>query len=185
MEQEANPWKTTQITKAYENAWIRLEHHDVIKPNGEPGIYGKVHFKNQAIAVLPIDNEGNTYLVGQYRYTIDSYSWELPEGGSQDESALDAAKRELKEETGILASQWTKLGENYLSNSVTDEKAIMYLAEGLEFTESAPEDTEKLQIKKIPVQEAIQMALNGEIKDILSITTLLTYALKVPRLHLL
>jgi 8-oxo-dGTP pyrophosphatase MutT (NUDIX family) len=185
MDQEANPWKTTQITNAYENDWIRLEHHDVIKPNGEPGIYGKVHFKNQAIAILPIDAEGNTYLVGQYRYTIDTYSWELPEGGCQDESTLDAAKRELKEETGILAYQWTMLGENYLSNSVTDEKAIMYLAEGLKFTAAAPEDTEQLQIKKIPIQEAIQMALNGEIKDILSITTLLTYALKVPRLHLL
>ena len=185
MEQEANPWKTTRITQAYENAWIRLEHHDVIKPNGEPGIYGKVHFKNQAIAILPIDTEGNTYLVGQYRYTIDAYSWELPEGGCQNESTLEAAKRELKEETGIIASQWTILGENYLSNSVTDEKAIMYLAEGLAITESTPEDTEKLQIKKIPVKEAIRMALNGEIKDVLSITTLLTYALKVPSLHLL
>lgn len=184
MEQEVNPWKTTRITEAYENDWIRLEHHDVIKPNGVPGIYGKVHFKNQAIAILPIDSEGNTYLVGQYRYTIDAYSWELPEGGCQNESTLEAAKRELKEETGLIASQWTLLGENYLSNSVTDEKAIMYLAEGLVQSESEPEDTEQLQLKKIPVKEAIAMALNGEIKDILSITTLLTYALKVPGLHL-
>jgi 8-oxo-dGTP pyrophosphatase MutT (NUDIX family) len=185
MEQEANPWKTIQISTPYENDWIRVEHHDVIKPNGEPGIYGKVHFKNQAIAVLPIDAEGNTYLVGQFRYTINAYSWELPEGGCQDESPLDAAKRELKEETGLMASQWTLLGENYLSNSVTDEKAMMFLATNLQFTEAEPEDTEQLQIKKIPVQEAIQMALNGEIKDVLSITTLLTYALKVPGLHLL
>jgi 8-oxo-dGTP pyrophosphatase MutT (NUDIX family) len=184
MEQEVNPWKTTRITEAYENDWIRLEHHDVIKPNGKPGIYGKVHFKNQAIAILPIDAEGNTYLVGQYRYTIDAYSWELPEGGCQNESSLDAAKRELKEETGLIASHWTHLGENYLSNSVTDEKAIMYLAEGLIQSESEPEDTEQLQLKKIPVKDAIAMALNGEIKDILSITTLLTYALKVPGLHL-
>jgi 8-oxo-dGTP pyrophosphatase MutT (NUDIX family) len=167
MEQEVNPWKTTRITEAYENDWIRLEHHDVIKPNGEPGIYGKVHFKNQAIAILPIDAEGNTYLVGQYRYTIDAYSWELPEGGCQNESSLDAAKRELKEETGLIASHWTRLGENYLSNSVTDEKAIMYLAEGLILSESEPEDTEQLQLKKIPVKDAITMALNGEIKDIL------------------
>ena len=184
MEQEANPWKTLQINTPYENDWIRLEHHDVIKPNGEPGIYGKVHFKNQAIAILPIDEEGNTYLVGQYRYTIDAYSWELPEGGCQQESPLDAAKRELKEETGLLADKWTLLGENYLSNSVTDEKASIYLAEGLTFSESEPEDTEQLQIKKIPIKEAIQMALNGEITDVLSITTLLTYALKVPGLHL-
>lgn len=183
MEQEVNPWKTTRITEAYENDWIRLEHHDVIKPNGEPGIYGKVHFKNKAIAILPVDEEGNTYLVGQYRYTIDAYSWELPEGGCQNESSLDAAKRELKEETGLIASNWTLLGENYLSNSVTDEKAIMYLAEGLIQSDSEPEDTEQLQLKKIPVKEAVEMALNGEIKDILSITTLLTYALKVPGLH--
>ena len=184
MEQEVNPWKTVQITEAYENDWIRLEHHDVIKPNGEPGIYGKVHFKNQAIAILPLDEQGNTYLVGQYRYTIDAYSWELPEGGCQNESTLDAAKRELKEETGLIASKWTLLGENYLSNSVTDEKAVMYLAEGLKQAESEPEDTEQLQLKKIPVKEAIAMALNGEIKDVLTITTLLTYALKVPGLHL-
>jgi 8-oxo-dGTP pyrophosphatase MutT (NUDIX family) len=184
MEQEVNPWKTVQITEAYENDWIRLEHHDVIKPNGEPGIYGKVHFKNQAIAILPLDSDGNTYLVGQYRYTIDAYSWELPEGGCQNESTLDAAKRELKEETGLIASHWTLLGENYLSNSVTDEKAVMYLAEGLKQAESEPEDTEQLQLKKIPVKEAIAMALNGKIKDVLTITTLLTYALKVPGLHL-
>jgi len=184
MEQEVNPWKTVQITEAYENDWIRLEHHDVIKPNGEPGIYGKVHFKNQAIAILPLDSDGNTYLVGQYRYTIDAYSWELPEGGCQNESTLDAAKRELKEETGLIASEWTLLGENYLSNSVTDEKAVMYLAEGLKQSESEPEDTEQLQLKKIPVKEAIAMALNGEIKDVLTITTLLTYALKFPGLHL-
>jgi len=184
MEQEVNPWKSVQITEAYENDWIRLEHHDVIKPNGEPGIYGKVHFKNQAIAILPLDEQGNTYLVGQYRYTIDAYSWELPEGGCQNESTLDAAKRELKEETGLIASKWTLLGENYLSNSVTDEKAVMYLAEGLKQAESEPEDTEQLQLKKIPVKEAIAMALNGEIKDALTITTLLTYALKVPGLHL-
>ncbi len=184
MEQEINPWKTQDISIPYENDWIRLEHHEVIKPNGQPGIYGKVHFKNHAIAILPIDDEGNTYLVGQYRYTIGAYSWELPEGGCQNELPLDAAKRELKEETGLLADNWTLLGENYLSNSVTDEKASMYLAQGLTLTESEPEDTEQLQIKKIPVQRAIEMALNGEIKDILSITTLLTYALKVPGLHL-
>lgn len=184
MEQESNPWKTLREEIRYENDWIRIEHHDVIKPNGEPGIYGKVHFKNTAIAVLPIDSEGNTYLVGQYRYTIQAYSWELPEGGCLNESPLEAAKRELKEETGLIAEKWTFLGEQYLSNSVTDEKSMMYLAENLSMKESDPESTEILQIKKIPVQEAIQMALNGEIKDVLSATTLMTYALKFPSLHL-
>ena len=183
MEQESNPWKTLREDIRYENDWIRVEHHDVLKPNGEPGIYGKVHFKNTAIAVLPIDQEGNTYLVGQYRYTIQAYSWELPEGGCLHEEPLDAAKRELKEETGLTANKWTLLGEHYLSNSVTDEKSVMYVAEDLQALQSNPEDTEVLKIKKIPVQEAIQMALNGEIKDVLSVTTLLTYALKFPGLH--
>lgn len=184
MEQESNPWKTLREEIRYENDWIRIEHHDVIKPNGEPGIYGKVHFKNTAIAILPIDSEGNTYLVGQYRYTIQAYSWELPEGGCLNESPLEAAKRELKEETGLIAEKWTFLGEQYLSNSVTDEKSMMYLAENLSMKESEPESTEILQIKKIPVQEAIQMALNGEIKDVLSAATLMTFALKFPSLHL-
>lgn len=183
MEQESNPWKTIQEEIRYENDWIRIEHHDVIKPNGEPGIYGKVHFKNTAIAVLPIDKDGNTYLVGQYRYTINSYSWELPEGGCLNESPLDAAKRELKEETGLIAEKWTFLGEQYLSNSVTDEKSMMFLAENLTLQASEPESTEVLQIKKIPVKEAIQMVLNGEIKDVLSAATLMNYALKFPGLH--
>ena len=183
MEQESNPWKTISEEIRYENDWIRIEHHDVIKPNGEPGIYGKVHFKNTAIAVLPIDKDGNTYLVGQYRYTINSYSWELPEGGCLNESPLAAAKRELKEETGLIAEKWTFLGEQYLSNSVTDEKSMMYLAENLSLQAAEPESTEVLQIKKIPVQEAIQMALNGEIKDVLSAATLMTFALKFPGLH--
>ncbi len=184
MEQESNPWKTLREEIRYENDWIQVEHHDVIKPNGEPGIYGKVHFKNTAIAVLPIDQDGNTYLVGQYRYTINAYSWELPEGGCLHELPLEAAKRELKEETGLIAEKWTFLGEQYLSNSVTDEKSMMYLAENLSMKESEPESTEILQIKKIPIQEAIQMALNGEIKDVLSAATLMTYALKFPSLHL-
>lgn len=184
MEQESNPWKTLREEIRYENDWIRIEHHDVIKPNGEPGIYGKVHFKDTAIAVLPIDQDGNTYLVGQYRYTINAYSWELPEGGCLHELPIEAAKRELKEETGLIAEKWTFLGEQYLSNSVTDEKSMMYLAENLSMKESEPESTEILQIKKIPVQEAIQMALNGEIKDVLSAATLMTYALKFPSLHL-
>lgn len=183
MEQESNPWKTLREEIRYENEWIRVEHHEVLKPNKESGIYGKVHFKNTAIAILPIDQDGNTYLVGQYRYTINAYSWELPEGGCLHELPLEAAKRELKEETGLTAAKWTFLGEQYLSNSVTDEKSMMYLAENLTMKASEPESTEILQIKKIPVQKAIQMALNGEIKDILSVTTLLTYALKVPRLH--
>jgi 8-oxo-dGTP pyrophosphatase MutT (NUDIX family) len=184
METENNPWKTRSQQTAYENAWIRVEHHEVLNPAGKPGIYGKVHFKNTAISVVPIDSEGFTYLVGQYRYTLNEYSWEVPEGGcsiESGESTLNAAKRELLEETGLVASEWTKLGEVYLSNSVSDEKAVMYVAQNLSQHQACPEETELLKIRRLPLNEAIEMAQNGTITDALSVLTLL----KIPALHLL
>jgi 8-oxo-dGTP pyrophosphatase MutT (NUDIX family) len=182
MENNENPWKTLSNTLKYENPWIKIEHHEVINPNGNPGIYGKVCFKNIAVSIVAIDEEDQVYLVGQHRYTVNAYSWELPEGGcliSDQEDPLDAAKRELLEETGLTALSWTFMGEIYLSNSVTDEKALMYLAKDLYQNKSNPEDTEKLEIKKIPLREAIEMANNGQIRDGLSVVSLL----KVPRFH--
>jgi len=184
METENNPWKTISQKTAYENAWIRVEHHDVLNPAGNPGIYGKVHYKNTAISIVALDKEGFTYLVGQYRYTLHAYSWEVPEGGcsiESGESTLEAAKRELLEETGLMASEWTELGEVYLSNSVSDEKAVMYLAQNLSQHQACPEETEQLKIRKLPLKEAIEMTQNGQITDALSVLTLL----KVPTLHLL
>lgn len=184
METENNPWKTLNQETAYENAWIRVEHHEVLNPAGNPGIYGKVHFKNTAISIVALDSEGFTYLVGQYRYTLNAYSWEVPEGGCSIESGeatLAAAKRELLEETGLVATEWTELGEVYLSNSVSDEKAVMYLAQNLSQHQACPEETEQLKLRKLPLKEAIEMAQNGQITDALSVLTLL----KVPALHLL
>ena len=184
METENNPWKTLNQETAYENAWIRVEHHEVLNPAGNRGIYGKVHFKNTAISIVAIDAEGFTYLVGQYRYTLNAYSWEVPEGGcsiESGESTLASAKRELLEETGLVATEWTELGEVYLSNSVSDEKAVMYLAQNLSQHQACPEETEQLIIRKIPLTEAIEMAQNGQITDALSVLTLL----KIPALHLI
>ena len=184
MEKEINPWKTISQQTAYENAWIKVEHHEVLNPAGNPGIYGKVHFKNIAISIVPIDSEGFTYLVGQYRYTLNEYSWEIPEGGcsiATGESTLEAAKRELLEETGLVASEWTQLGEVYLSNSVSDEKAVMFVAQNLVQQQACPEETEQLKIRRLPLGEAIEMAQNGTITDALSVLTLL----KIPALHLL
>ena len=183
METENNPWKTISQKTAYENAWIRVEHHDVLNPAGNPGIYGKVHYKNTAISIVALDDAGFTYLVGQYRYTLNAYSWEIPEGGcsiESSESILEAAKRELLEETGLVATEWTELGEVYLSNSVSDEKALMYLAQNLSQHQACPEETEQLKIRKIPLKDAIEMAQNGTITDALSVLTLL----KIPALHL-
>lgn len=147
----------------------------MLNPSGKPGIYGKVHFKNTAVGIIPIDAEGNTYLVGQYRYVLDSWSWEIPEGGAPlGTDPLESARRELKEETGLTARRWTLLQRAHLSNSVSDEEAYIYVAEDLSPGVNALDDTEAgLVVKKLPIEEAIAMVLNGEITDSMSVIGLL------------
>jgi 8-oxo-dGTP pyrophosphatase MutT (NUDIX family) len=173
MNPEENPWKTIASKSIYENPWIQLTEFDVINPGGGTGIYGKVHFKNRAVGVMVLDEHNNTYLVGQYRYTIGEYSWEIPEGGGPvGTDPLDSAKRELLEETGLVAKQWNLLLEMHLSNSVSDELAILYLATDLSQYQAEPEETEQLQIKKLPFEEAYQMVMDGEIKDSMSVAAI-------------
>jgi len=144
---EQNPWQITSQQNIYDNPWINLTEYQVINPSGNPGIYGKVHFKNLAIGVIVLDDELNTYLVGQYRFPLDKYSWEIPEGGGPlGTDPLGSAKRELLEETGLKAHEWQELQRAHLSNSVTDELSILYLARGLEQFEPQPEETEQLAI---------------------------------------
>ena len=172
-----NPWKTLNNSKIYENPWIRLEEHEVINPAGNSGIYGKVHFKNRALAIIPIDEAGNTWLIGQYRYPLDIYSWEIPMGGGPLEiDYLESAKRELKEETGLKAEKWTQIMTIHTSNSVTDEEGYVFLAEGLTQGETEFEETEVLQIKTLPFREALEMVMSGEITDSLSIAGILKAA---------
>lgn len=167
-------WQTLDKNIVYENPWIKVEHRNVLNPAGNPGIYGTVHYKNLAIAVLPIDEDGCTYLVGQYRYVLNRYSWEIPEGGCPEgENPLNAAKRELKEETGLEASIWTPILEMDLSNSVSDEVSISYLAKGLQKGIATPEDTENLAVKRVPFTEVVKMVLEGEIRDALTVATVL------------
>lgn len=176
---EENPWQTIRSTEVYDNAWINVQHNDVIRPDGQPGIYGVVHFKNVAIGVLPIDDEGFTWLVGQYRYTLNEYSWEIPEGGGpHDEAPLAAAQRELLEETGLVANHWELLGRAHLSNSVSDEAALYFLATGLTQKEAQPEGTERLQVRRVPFAEALRMVQDGKITDALSVLTIQAYALR-------
>ncbi len=174
MEAEQNPWKITGEKNVYDNNWINVTHYDVINPSGGKGIYGKVHFKNHAIAIVPLDEEGNTYLVGQYRFTVNEYSWELPEGGAPvNTNPLESAKRELLEETGLIAGEWTEVMQMHLSNSVCDELAYVYLARQLQQGIAEPEETEQLQVKKLPFEEVYNMVMDGSIKDVLTIAAVL------------
>jgi 8-oxo-dGTP pyrophosphatase MutT (NUDIX family) len=172
--EKKNPWTTQSSTVKYENPWIKVTESQVLNPAGNPGIYGVVHFKNRAIAIIPLDEDNNTWIVGQFRYTLNSYEWEVPEGGCPEgEDPLNAAQRELEEEVGLQASTWEQVMEIQLSNSVSDEIGYTYIARGLTQVGSSPEETEQLQIRKLPFAELVKMVMRGEIKDGLSVASVL------------
>jgi 8-oxo-dGTP pyrophosphatase MutT (NUDIX family) len=175
----ANPWRRVSRRVAYENPWITLWHDEVIRPDGEPGIYGVVHFRHLAIGVVPLDVERDSVLlVGQFRYTLDRYSWEIPEGGGGfDESPEEAARRELAEETGYTGGSWRELCRADLSNSVTDETAILFVATDLVAGPANPEGTERLLERWVPFDEAMTMIHQGEITDAMTILAMQQLAL--------
>ncbi|HVI45602.1 MAG TPA: NUDIX hydrolase [Chitinophaga sp.] len=168
-----NPWTIHSSEIRYDNNWIRVTHHEGLNPAGGPGIYGVVHFKNTAVGVVPLDDEMNIYLVGQFRFPLNKFSWEIPEGGGPlGEEPLDTARRELLEETGLEAAQWQVITRMDLSNSVSDEIGVVYLARGLEQRTAAPEDTEQLSVRKVPFSEAYEMVKRFEITDSLSVAAI-------------
>jgi 8-oxo-dGTP pyrophosphatase MutT (NUDIX family) len=170
----SNPWKTLSSEQVYDSPWIGLTKHDVLNPNGNPGTYSVIHFKNLAIGILPLDEDNNTWIVGQYRFPINQYSWEIPEGGGKIGVApLQSAKRELLEETGITATEWIKVQEMHLSNSASDEFCILFVAKKLSFGEAQPEDNEKLEVQKIHFDELYKMVDNGEITDSMTVAMVL------------
>lgn len=173
-----NPWQRHSRRTVYENPWIVVWEDQVRRPDGAPGIYGVVHFRNRAIGVVALDAEDRVCLVGQYRYAVSEYSWEIPEGGGPlDEEPIEAARRELREETGFSAASWRPILRAHLSNSVTDEDAICFLATDLKHGEAAPEGTELLEVRWVPFREALEMTLRGEITDALSVLGLQRVAL--------
>lgn len=171
---ENNPWIIKGEKQVYENPWIALTEYDVLNPAGNKGIYGKVHFKNTAVGIMVLDENLDTWLVGQYRFPLNTYSWEIPEGGCPvSGDPLESAKRELLEETGLIARHWQFLFRMHLSNSVSDELAIIYLATGLTQQEAQPEETEQLLLKKVAFDEAYRMVEEGIITDSISVATII------------
>lgn len=180
MKKQCSGWQTHSESMVYDNAWISVSHRQVTAPTGKDGVYGVVQFKNRAMAILPIDEKGNIWLVGQHRYPLNQYSWEVPEGGApMGESLLGAAQRELREETGIVAGLWTSLLHTHLSNSVSDEYGVAYIARQLSFNAIEPDDTELIDVKKLPLQDAFEMAMDGTITDALSMLCLMKLKLLV------
>lgn len=173
MDTQQSPWQILSTAVQYDNNWIRLTEHQVINPNGGKGIYGVVHFKNIAIGVVALDEDNNIYLVGQYRFPLEAFSWEIPEGGGpHHEDPLLSAQRELLEETGLVAARWEPIVQMHLSNSVSDESGIVYLARGLEQRTAEPEETEQLFVKKIPFEQAYQMVKDHQVTDSLSVAAI-------------
>jgi len=169
-----NPWQVLSTEAKYHNPWISVREDQVVNPGGGRGIYGVVSMKNKAIGIVPVDADGNTWLVGQYRYPLKEYSWEIPMGGGPVElDVLESARRELREETGLLASRWTNIARLHTSNSVTDEEGFVFLAEDLEQGEVEPEETEDLRLWKLPLAEAVEMVMNNQITDAVSVAGLL------------
>lgn len=166
----SGPWMRRSRRVAYENAWISVWHDEVIRPDGAPGIYGVVHFAHAAAGVLALDDLDRVLLVGQHRYALDAYSWEIPEGGvPAGESALDGARRELREETGVEAAEWRELARAHLSNSVSDELAVLFVATGLTEGPADPDGTEDLVLRWLPFEEVLAMTLDGRIADAMTV----------------
>ncbi len=168
-----NPWQITSTRLVYENPWIRIREHEVIRPDGAPGIYGVMDTRI-ATGCVPLTEDLQVYLVGQYRFATDVYSWEIPEGGCDPgEEPAQTIQRELREETGLTAATWTPLGgEFHLSNCISSEVGYVWLAEDLAEGEAAPEETEILKLKMLPLEDALRQAMAGEITDAVTLIAL-------------
>jgi 8-oxo-dGTP pyrophosphatase MutT (NUDIX family) len=173
------PWRRRTRGEAYTNAWITVWHDEVDRPDGSPGVYGVVHYANLAVGVVVTDDEERVLLVGQHRYPLDLYSWEIPEGGaSPDETPVDGARRELREETGVEADGWQELCRFHLSNSISDEAGVLFAAHARSHGTATPDATEDLAVRWVPFRETLDMIGRGEITDAMTIMGIQAVALE-------
>ncbi|MEZ5956364.1 MAG: NUDIX hydrolase [Hyphomonadaceae bacterium] len=169
-----NPWKVKGVSHAFENDWFRIDEHDVIRPDGAKGYYGVIRVRRLAVGVLPIDVDGSVYLVGQWRFPLGRYSWEMPEGGAESgEDARACAERELAEETGLRAGAWTRVLDMDLSNSLTDEQAVTFIATDLTPGEAQPDETEVLKHRRAHFVDVLARVADGRIRDVMTVATVL------------
>lgn len=174
---EPNPWRTLETDVRYQNDWMTVEENQVVRPDGNPGIYGVVRPKNLAIGIIPLDQDHHTWLVGQYRYPLGVYSWEIIEGGGpHGEGAQRSAARELREEAGLEADRFDEIMRMHTSNCITDEQAIIFVARDLRRCAAEPDPTEQLQLVRVPFQDAVGAVMEGRITDAMSVAGILKTA---------
>lgn len=171
-----DPWRTLTSREVYANPWIRVREDEVLRPDGSPGLYGVVSM-TPAVGVVALTDADEVVMVGQWRYALGEYSWELVEGGVDvGEDPLTAIQRELAEEAGYHASSWTPLGPALsVSNSVTDQRGQLFVARGLRVVPRAPDPTEELLLAHIALDDALELVDRGRISDALTILGLLAY----------
>lgn len=159
-------WQTTSSKIVYENPWIKVHEDTTITPDGKDGLYGWVESKSPAVFVVPVDDDGYTYIINQERYTRKKFSWESVAGRTDGEPYDVAAKRELLEETGVKAGKITVLTEIEIANGVTSFKGAICLAQDLQQTDSAIDAAEGIsEVRKLPLTEVVDMIMRGEIVD--------------------
>lgn len=173
-----NPWTTTASRVVYQNPWISVREDQVIRPDGRPGIYGVVDIR-PSIGVVALDDQDRIVLVGQWRYALNRYSWEIPRGGSHpgEIDMLTVAQRELAEETGVLAAHWRRLGPVDICNGVANDVQTLFLATGLTATDRRLDPEEDIAVEWHPFDEAVRMALDGRITEVCSIAAILQVAI--------
>jgi 8-oxo-dGTP pyrophosphatase MutT (NUDIX family) len=173
-EEDGNPWVVTAQKRGFENDWFVIDEHEAINPAGKPARYDVIRPRRLAVGVVPLEADGSVHLIGQWRFPLKRYSWEIPEGGAEfGEDAESGVRRELAEEAGVSAGRLVKILEMDLSNSLTDESCVLFLATDLSPAAGEPDDVEVLRRRTAPFGEVLARIQDGRIRDSLTVAAML------------